>query len=617
MKLKEIRERRPPLSREQAENALDDTLAEHGLDLYDSRGEIHSLDIRSVFADKHFGPTDQDPFLDRLPLELFEPGSNGTSEGEIHRFLSQLEHGAFCDTSTLYAYFPNARETGMPDLSIVTALKGYPPVFHLLALVFAWLEEYGCQYRDEHQLGYDAETNKRTTGTDLPPRPQQLSATVRFLRTVAGVPTSRQMLVNGFREMLANAGSTGFSDLHYLRRRTNHGCRAAFDHLVESLIALGIIDVQRTDQKEIYRFTDVSLESRFLFRLDQPSLANRLGFNDANKQMQRILDSTPGMRGTLLADFLARLQDTPLPGTLRALGRDYMKHFCHQGGVWNVPEPQWPACLGSYARDGHRASFAEERSEIKFFIERARETIESMIPRAYSCCFEGGRAYCRHDPYYFVGGDFYSLDGSQTFSILLGDAQGHGHPSAYIAAEIMGFLRGQPDLASEPSRLLDELNGLLRCDASAGQRASVVRRADVWAGQIRYAHDQSRVLRYACAAQRDTWLLRDGIAQSLSQPGFTLGEAPGDHHYRQFEVSLLRGDVLLIATDGIVDGLADELEADTDPSLFLSQVATEERQRAPSAQPKEFVEAIWNRIEELRPRRYWHDDATMIGVILE
>ncbi|MBI4576962.1 MAG: SpoIIE family protein phosphatase [Planctomycetes bacterium] len=158
-----------------------------------------------------------------------------------------------------------------------------------------------------------------------------------------------------------------------------------------------------------------------------------------------------------------------------------------------------------------------------------------------------------------VGGDWYGYlmdPRRERLAVLIGDVTGHGVPSALIAAAADSFVRtlgelqdlvqtaGTPprDLLS-PASLLERLNRVIA--ELADRRLCMTFFAstlDLHTGALRYAN----------AGHCFPVLLRaqGGEVEFLRARGVRLGEGP-EAHYREQEVSLAPGDVVVWYSDGV------------------------------------------------------------------
>src|SRR5215469_172207 len=173
-----------------------------------------------------------------------------------------------------------------------------------------------------------------------------------------------------------------------------------------------------------------------------------------------------------------------------------------------------------------------------------------------------------------VGGDWYitaEMPGGHVL-LAIGDVGGHGLAAAAGMARLRGALAGLAITGSPPERLVGWLNDLVH-HVGPEHTASVV------AG---YFDPPTRVLTWAQAGHPPPVLVRDGKAETLSQPpGVLLGA--GRSGYEAASLAMQPQDLLLLYTDGLIERRNRSLEeglaaltaaaaGTTDPENLISAV---------------------------------------------
>jgi sigma-B regulation protein RsbU (phosphoserine phosphatase) len=151
-----------------------------------------------------------------------------------------------------------------------------------------------------------------------------------------------------------------------------------------------------------------------------------------------------------------------------------------------------------------------------------------------------------------AGGDYYDFfplrDGA--WGIFIADVSGHGTPAAVLMAITHAIAHSQPGAHWPPAKLLTYLNDhLVRHYTRGGTFVTAF-----------YAvlDPRTRTLTYASAGHNPPRLLRAnadrivGLDQSGALP---LGIEP-DHQFNESTLTLDRGDLLLLYTDGITESMA-------------------------------------------------------------
>ena len=172
----------------------------------------------------------------------------------------------------------------------------------------------------------------------------------------------------------------------------------------------------------------------------------------------------------------------------------------------------------------------------------ARQMQQRLLPAGKSV---GGVSYAyTYIPKFGVGGDLpdvYELDG-QTYGVL-SDVSGKGISAGMLAAFLKAaFDKKQPNLAVALSELNTKFNELSQDERSYITVSAV--RIDKRAG----------VLRYAVAGHNVPILLKNkyGINE-IESPAPPISNWMPDFVYRENELPIERGDVLVMCTDGVTE----------------------------------------------------------------
>src|SRR4051794_7135855 len=191
------------------------------------------------------------------------------------------------------------------------------------------------------------------------------------------------------------------------------------------------------------------------------------------------------------------------------------------------------------------ARLATERAEV------ARTLQARLLPRALPQ-IPGLELAARYRPAgdaTVIGGDFYDVfgNGDGTWTVLIGDVSGKGAEAAALTSLMRYTLRGAPLREPSPAANLALLNDVLLAEADGARfcTALAVRLEVAQAGRARAT--------VACAGRLPPFLLRpDGGPHRLAVHGTLLGALP-QPHFAELQVPLVRGDVLLLHTDGVTD----------------------------------------------------------------
>jgi sigma-B regulation protein RsbU (phosphoserine phosphatase) len=144
-----------------------------------------------------------------------------------------------------------------------------------------------------------------------------------------------------------------------------------------------------------------------------------------------------------------------------------------------------------------------------------------------------------------VSGDFYTFfaHDRSLLRIFIGDVSGKGAAAALFAALTSGALHHLSSPAQRPSDLLGSLNQYLAA-RNAGRRYIAATVVD-W-------RPESNCLVVSNAGGLDSVLVRDGRAEALRVEGMPLGLF-ASAAYEEIELRAAPGDILVLASDGILD----------------------------------------------------------------
>ncbi len=145
-----------------------------------------------------------------------------------------------------------------------------------------------------------------------------------------------------------------------------------------------------------------------------------------------------------------------------------------------------------------------------------------------------------------VGGDYYDFvqHEDRVFTLVVGDAAGHGVPAALLLAGVQARFRAEAAHDLDPGRLLTALNlELSHHDQPARFVGLLCARVDVQRGRIHFAN---------AGLMPPFVRRRSGAWEEVTTGGLLLGVRP-DAVYPDSRVELLAGDVALIYTDGLTE----------------------------------------------------------------
>jgi serine phosphatase RsbU (regulator of sigma subunit) len=194
-------------------------------------------------------------------------------------------------------------------------------------------------------------------------------------------------------------------------------------------------------------------------------------------------------------------------------------------------------------REAHE-TLARQLVAINNELEMARQIQLAILPKE-TPKIEGLEIAARYIPMSSVAGDFYDfiVVDEKHVGILIADVSGHGLPSALIASMLQSAFAAQSAHASDPVRVLSELNRAL---------FGKFRSHFVTAAYL-FLDLEKRAVNYAGAGHPPVlWRKSSGSVTEVLENGFFLGPFH-DSTYSAVPLSLEGGDRVILYTDGIVE----------------------------------------------------------------
>jgi len=199
-------------------------------------------------------------------------------------------------------------------------------------------------------------------------------------------------------------------------------------------------------------------------------------------------------------------------------------------------------CLGYVAAKG-ALERDEQLSSIQQELALARRIQLSILPTAFLATDQFVVA-ARYVPMSSVAGDFYEFicRDSGAVGLLIADVSGHGVPAALIASMVKVAIQSQRHNVANPGRLLAGVNEAL-CGNTQSQFVTAA-----------YVHLDAdcNEFSYAAAGHPPMLLLRNGEVTRVEENGLILALF-SSAIYKSTKGRLLKGDRLLLYTDGIVE----------------------------------------------------------------
>lgn len=263
-------------------------------------------------------------------------------------------------------------------------------------------------------------------------------------------------------------------------------------------------------------------------------------------------DTTSGEEGLRLLDRLrAQCRDVPVIAMTGWSTIELAVEAMHRGACDFIPKP-WDNRHLLSVIDKHLNASPEERRSVDAELAIARKVQRKLLPepRFYNCGLE---VECASLPMGDVSGDlydFFEID-AENIAFVLGDVCGKGIGAALLVANLQATIRSQDQLAKQPSRLMDRVNRLFF------QATRPEHFATLFYGTY---EANSRTIRYVNCGHPSPVLLREtGEAEMLDATATVLG-AFRERGFEERNVSVARGDRLVLYSDGFSEARMDQDE---------------------------------------------------------
>ena len=237
----------------------------------------------------------------------------------------------------------------------------------------------------------------------------------------------------------------------------------------------------------------------------------------------------------------------------------------------------------------------------------AREMQASMVPAGRPLFEERAEVdgFALMEPARAVGGDFldaFPLGGDRLF-LTIGDVAGKGVPGALLMARTMALLRMEAARDGPLPKLLSRVNQLL-CEGNTSSMFVTVFCGvlDLASGGLEYVSG-GHVAPLVCGP--------DGRASFLATPQGTIVGALEHRTYETALARLLRGDLLLLYTDGVTEAV--NARGDMFTSKRLRDTVSQASQ-APDWDPRTLVERLRHAVVTFAAGEPQSDDIALLAI---
>lgn len=243
-----------------------------------------------------------------------------------------------------------------------------------------------------------------------------------------------------------------------------------------------------------------------------------------------------------------------------------------------------------------------ERDRMERDLKLAEQVQKRFLPQSLPTV-AGFEFFAHYHPAYEVGGDYYDFVQlpQDRWAVALADVSGKGVSAALIMAKFSGDTRYCILTENAPGPAANELNSLL-CAAGIDERFITL--------SLGVLDLERKRLTIASAGHLPVMVRRaDGKVEELGEEvtGFPLGIVP-ESDYRQLDIQLHPGDVVVVYSDGVPDArnLSEELYHTGEKPRLRKRVA-----EAPGG-PEAVGRAILQDVREFSAGHSQVDDITLI-----
>ena len=249
------------------------------------------------------------------------------------------------------------------------------------------------------------------------------------------------------------------------------------------------------------------------------------------------------------------------------------------------------------------ARLAEEEKQFELLqkeLHLARDIQQNLLPKQPPCV-EGYEISGRSEPALRVGGDYFDFlqIAENRLGICLADVSGKGITAALLMSNVQATIRGQSRLAGDAERCVANSNDMLHASTDS----------DKFVTMFYGVLDTSTHCLEYCNAGHNPPLLLNGTNKPvlLETGGPVLGVLPG-YDYQRGQVELLRGQTLLVYSDGFSEAMNRGFEEYGEDRL--RQVAI----RNTSSSPEQLLETIVQDVSSFCGDAPQADDMTILAV---
>lgn len=277
--------------------------------------------------------------------------------------------------------------------------------------------------------------------------------------------------------------------------------------------------------------------------------------------------------------------------------------FCRFASLFDVDA--YPRLYEEFVRFISRTKIIEDLAEIASLTkewEQLAETQVSFLPHKMPENIPHLKFAAYYRPLVNVSGDYYSIlpiDSTRTL-LMLGDVSGKGLPAALIMGLVMNtvkIMEDKEDLITMVQGIDRAIKGMHLQDKYTVLFLGIVDTAEMKISYVNCSMSDPRILSRSPDGYR---------IKPLTSSASVVGIIEMDD-IRIIEQKLFRGDMLLLATDGV-----SEVMDDSGVELGDTDLYKETLQASAAKSPQQFVDDIVDLVMRYNGDKRLHDDVTML-----
>lgn len=244
---------------------------------------------------------------------------------------------------------------------------------------------------------------------------------------------------------------------------------------------------------------------------------------------------------------------------------------------------------------------ALEKQRLEDELAIAREIQQGLLPRTLPS-IPGYEVAAINIPSKQVGGDYYDVleTSESTYVFAIGDVSGKGTGAALLMANVQASLRAFAPMGLGMSEATSRINNITSQNTGQGKFITFFwSTLDLKSGSMRYVN----------AGHNPPYLFRaDGSMEKLDVGGIILGLMSTIAPYEEASVTMRKGDVLVMYTDGVSEAMNAKGED------FTEELLEKILRKSLSLPAQEIIRTVRTELEQYTRDTPQSDDITMLVI---